>query len=318
MKWRARRDSDPLFLDTWKLYESCRRKRLPAKLTLETTEDGEENFTFSWKRASQPKVGAAPVAQKPANQPPPPPSEPSRRKSPSKLRKDWVKWVSWLERKLEETRREELPSRSRLEATPAASVPRSAPVCVEPAGSPQLETSRTLQGSGYTCFGNETEQRAGEDEDVYAAALQTIRDVPVPEPANPTVSSPGGTTLTMLQPMETSTEEDVPPSTPHRENTTTKQEPEFNLEDYELFDFSDKNPSDIFVLKLAGYYKHYKFKLAELDNLKSCTNSYGRETCVPLAHNCNDCENSQFIVKKIGHMQFYIRDHDLSYRVDPH
>ena len=132
---------------------------------------------------------------------------------------------------------------------------------------PQLETSRTLQGSGDTCYGNETEQRAGEDEDVYAEALQTIRDVPVPEPANPTVSSPGGTTLTMLQPMETSTEEDVPPSTPHREITTTKQEPEFNLEDYELVDFSDKNPSDTFVLKLVGYYKHYKFKLAKLDNL---------------------------------------------------
>ena len=316
MKWRARRDSDPLFLDTWKLYESCRRKRLPAKLTLETTEDGEENFTFSWKRASQPKVEASPVAQKPTN--PPPSSEPSRRKSPSKLRKDRVKWVSWLERKLEETRREELPSLPGLVTTPAASLPRSAPVCVEPAGLPQLETSRTLHASGDTCYGVvETEQRSGEDEDVYAAALQTIRDVPVPEPINPTVSSPGGTSLTMLQPMKTNTEEAVPPSTQHRENTDEKQEPEFDLENYELLDFSDKSPSDTIVIKLVGYYKLYSFKLSELDDLKSCTKSDGREICVPLAHKCNKCKISQIIIKKTGHMQFYLRDYNLSYRIDP-
>ena len=59
--------------------------------------------------------------------------------------------------------------------------------------------------------------------------------------------------LTMMQPMETSNEEDVPPSTRNRKNTETKQEPEFNLADYELVDFSDKNPSDTFVLKLVGY-----------------------------------------------------------------
>ena len=121
----------------------------------------------------------------------------------------------------------------------------------------------------------------------------------------------------MLQPMESSTEEDVPPSTRHRENMTTNQEPEFNPGDYELYNFSNENPSDTFVLKLVGYYKLYKFKLAELNDLKSCTNSNGREICVPLAHNCNECEISQFIVKKIGHMQFYIRDYNLSYRVDP-
>ena len=59
----------------------------------------------------------------------------------------------------------------------------------------------------------------------------------------------------MLQPMKTNTEEDIPPSTQHRENTDEKREPEFYFEDHELFDFSDKNPSDTFVRKLVGSYK---------------------------------------------------------------
>ena len=66
------------------------------------------------------------------------------------------------------------------------------------------------------------------------------------------------------------------PLTQHRENTDEKQEPEFELEDYAFLDFSDKNPSDTPVIKLVGYYELYTFKLAELDDLKSCTNSYGR------------------------------------------
>ena len=164
----------------------------------------------SWKRASQPKVGASPVAQKPAN--PPPSSEPSRRKSPSKLRKDQVKWVFGLKGNCI-----------------IASLPRSAPVCVELAGLPLLKSNHTLLANSNTCYVVEMEQSAGEDEDVYAAALQTIRDVPVPEPINSTVSSPGGTSLTMLQPMKTNTEEAVPPSTQHRENTDEKQEPEFEF-----------------------------------------------------------------------------------------
>ena len=89
----------------------------------------------------------------------------------------------------------------------------------------------------------------------------------------------------MLQPMKTNTVEAVPPSTQHHENTDEKQE--FDLENYELLDFSDKNPSDTLVIKLVGYYKLYSFKLAELDILKSCTNSDGHEICVPLAHKCN-------------------------------
>ena len=76
-----------------------------------------------------------------------------------------------------------------------------------------------------------------------------------------------------------------------------KQEPEFDLEEYELLDFSDKNPSDTLVIKLVGYYKLYSFKLAELEDLKSCTNSDGRKICVPLAHKCNECKISQIIVK---------------------
>ena len=68
-----------------------------------------------------------------------------------------------------------------------------------------------------------------------------------------------------------------------------KQEPEFDLEDlFELFDFSDKIPSDTPVIKLVGYYTLYTSKLAELDDLKSCTNSDGREICVTLAHKCNE------------------------------
>ena len=85
--------------DIWALYQSCRKRNIPAKLVLETTENSEEICTFSSKGPSQP------AALKPAN-PPPPPVELSRRKSHSKLKKDSLKWKAWLERKLKETREE--------------------------------------------------------------------------------------------------------------------------------------------------------------------------------------------------------------------
>ena len=93
-----------------------------------------------------------------------------------------------------------------------------------------------------------------EQEKTRTSTLQLYRrSVSVREPANSTVSSPGGTSLTMLQPVQTNTEEDVPPSTQNREKMEIKQELEFDLEDYELFDFSDKNQIDTFVLKLVDY-----------------------------------------------------------------
>ena len=57
----------------------------------------------------------------------------------------------------------------------------------------------------------------------------------------------------------------------------------------------DKNPSDTFVIELVGYYKFYKFKIAE-----SCTNSYVREIFVTLAHKCNErkiyiCKSTQIL-----------------------
>ena len=100
---------------------------ITGSVKAQTTENGEKNFTFS---PPNPKLEQL-VAQKPANSLLPPPPEPSRRKCPPKLWKDRVKWVSWLQRKLEETRREKLPAQSRLEATLAAPVPRFAPVCVQ-------------------------------------------------------------------------------------------------------------------------------------------------------------------------------------------
>ena len=106
--------------DIWALYQSCRKRNIPAKLVLETTENSEEICTFSSKGPSQP------AALKPAN-PPPPPVELSRRKSHSKLKKDSLKWKAWLERKLKETR-EENPFPPENLSTPPGKDARSAPV----------------------------------------------------------------------------------------------------------------------------------------------------------------------------------------------
>jgi len=52
-------------------------------------------------------------------------------------------------------------------------------------------------------YSNETEQREREDKDVYAAALQTIRDVRMPEPARrPGSGNPGCWTKKQLEPCD--------------------------------------------------------------------------------------------------------------------
>ena len=211
MKERDRRDTTSVFPDIWALYQSCRKRNIPAKLVLETTENGEEICTFSWKGPSQ-----AAAALKPAN-PPPPPAELSRRKSPSKLKKDRVKWRAWLERKLNETREENPSPPENLSTTPGKDA-RSAPVNVcevelsAGTGVPSTAVSQyDIQGDHEQLSTNEPSSqpreedvlpmRNEEDNDADArAALLTILQVPDDPKPNPIITTAEGATLTRLQP----------------------------------------------------------------------------------------------------------------------
>ena len=88
---------DSVFGQVWSLYQACRRNGTWAKLVLESGEDG-ETFSFTSKRPPVPVHVAAAV-----NPPRPQSTRSNKRKSPSNLKKDRIKWRAWLERKLMET-----------------------------------------------------------------------------------------------------------------------------------------------------------------------------------------------------------------------
>ena len=88
---------DSVFPQVWSLYQACRRSGIWAKLVLENGVDG-ETFSFTSKRHPVPVHFAAAV-----NPPRPQSTRSNKRKSPSNLKKDRVKWRAWLERKLKET-----------------------------------------------------------------------------------------------------------------------------------------------------------------------------------------------------------------------
>ena len=100
---RGPRPRSSVFLQVWRLYQTCRETGTWAKLVLENGDDG-ETFSFSSKRPNVPAPdGHVPVAD---NRHPQVQSQPAqvKRKTPSRSKKDRVKWRSWLERKLEETK----------------------------------------------------------------------------------------------------------------------------------------------------------------------------------------------------------------------
>lgn len=252
MTWRTQRNTNTVFQDTWNLYTSCRKNGVWAKLVLETSGNGEETFTFSSRRPSRPTSGTNPAPKTPA---PPTPSESSRRKSPSKLRKDRVKWRSWLEKKLLELRTEEVPSVPCSGTTPSTQVADCAPVCMEtsevnqcltnPVRQAQLDIPSSIQHRNEedcsatsqveTCV--TIPQEIVEKEDVYTTALKAIEDAPAAADTDfPTVTTPSGTTLTRLQPVGMDRREDAPPtpsspppsSTPPGEDTDYEQSDALN------------------------------------------------------------------------------------------
>ena len=94
--------TNSVFSQVYTLYTSCKERGSWARLVLETDSNGEETVTFSVKETSHSIPAPSQSYQ-------PPPARRRGRKTPSKARKDKVKWRAWLEKKLEESRAE-LPS----------------------------------------------------------------------------------------------------------------------------------------------------------------------------------------------------------------
>ena len=90
---------DTVFSQVYSLYQACRKSGTWAKLVLECGENGEELFSFSSKRFSG-QTNSTLTSNIPLN----PSSVSSKRKTPSKQKKDRVKWREWLKRKLEESK----------------------------------------------------------------------------------------------------------------------------------------------------------------------------------------------------------------------
>ena len=183
-----------IFLQAWNLYTSCKRSGTWAKLVLECDVDGMETFSFSSKRPSD--LCYPDVADPPQ---PTPPTQSTKRKTPSKLRKDRVKWRAWLERKLLETTnepcREEYPSQSGESA-----VPPPVSSCAPPASlNPHTPRYTHVQGDqGHSSFPPSSSNE--EDTNVYGLAISYLNSIPDSSP-NETVTTPLGSTFTTLQPL---------------------------------------------------------------------------------------------------------------------
>ena len=172
---------DSVFPQVWSLYQACRRSGTWAKLVLESGEDG-ETFSFTSKRPPVPVHVAAAV-----NPPRPQSTRSNKRKSPSNLKKDRVKWRAWLERKLEETKqscREETGSQS--ERPPPILAPSFASVT----SGIQLPTlAYTL--TDPTTYTNPPPSTPSSEEDIYRCE----------EDSSEIITTPGGSQLTVLQPV---------------------------------------------------------------------------------------------------------------------
>ena len=111
---------DTVFSQAYNLYQACRKSGTWAKLVMECGENGKEVFSFSSKRSSGQTSSTLTSSIQPT-----PPTMSIKRKTPSKWKKDRVKWRAWLERKLEDSkdpRRKENPSQSgACEALPPSS-----------------------------------------------------------------------------------------------------------------------------------------------------------------------------------------------------
>ena len=141
-----RRTQGTVFSQVYSLYQTCRKSGTWAKLVLECGENGEEVFSFSSKRSSG-QTNSTLTSNIPLN----PSNVSSKRKTPSKQKKDRVKWRAWVERKLEDSkdpRREENPSQSgACEALPPSS--NSSCVPADSVMDVQCEDRSTIHLQGY-------------------------------------------------------------------------------------------------------------------------------------------------------------------------
>ena len=192
--------TNSVFPQVYTLYTSCKERGSWARLVLETDSNGEETVTFSVKETSHSIPAPSQSYQ-------PPPARRGGRKTPSKARKDKVKWRAWLERKLEESR-EEVPSLSKpvFSADPPAPSPSYASVCISSTAETTAQATCTLPSAAELVSHNA-------EENIYSSALLTISSVPEEKDAdNATVTTPTGTKLARMQPMDTDSEVIIPPA----------------------------------------------------------------------------------------------------------
>ena len=191
--------TNSVFSQVYTIYTSCKERGSWARLVLETDSNGEETVTFSVKETSNSNPAPSTSYQ-------PPPARRGGRKTPSKARKDKVKWRAWLERKLEESR-EEVPSLPKpvSSADPPAPSPSYASVCISGTAETTVQATCTLPSAAELVSHNA-------EENVYSSALLMISSVPEEKDAdNATFTTPTGTKLTRMQPMDTDSEVIIPP-----------------------------------------------------------------------------------------------------------
>ena len=199
--------TNSVFSQVYTLYTSCKERGSWARLVLETDSNGEETVTFSVKETSHSNPA-------PSTSYHPPPARRGGRKTPSKARKDKVKWRAWLERKLEESR-EEVPSLPKpvSSADPPAPCPSYASVCISSTAETTAQATCTLPSAAELVSHNAEDYTADtSEENIYSSALLTISSVPEEKDADKvTVTTPTGTKLARMQPMDTDSEVILPP-----------------------------------------------------------------------------------------------------------
>ena len=244
--------TNSVFSQVYTLYTSCKERGSWARLVLETDSNGEETVTFSVKETSHSNPA-------PSTSYHPPPARRGGRKTPSKARKDKVKWRAWLERKLEESR-EEVPSLPKpvSSADPPAPCPSYASVCISSTAETSAQATCTLPSAAELVSHNAEDYTADtSEENIYSSALLTISSVPEEKDADtPTVTTPTGTKLIRMQPMDTDSEVIIPPasSIQQLDGETESGGEETNSGDKESHDKkSDREKPDVdYYIKCTG------------------------------------------------------------------
>ena len=202
---------DSVFGQVWSLYQACRRNGTWAKLVLESGEDG-ETFSFTSKRPPVPVHVAAAV-----NPPRPQSTRSNKRKSPSNLKKDRIKWRAWLERKLMETEQscgEE--TGPQFERPPPIFAPSYASVASVSKCSGEDESTQLPTHTEPTTYTSPPPSTPSSEEDLYRCE----------EDSSVIFTTPGGTQLAVLQPVPAGVDEErgisVRSDAPHLDSKLTE------------------------------------------------------------------------------------------------